>query len=345
MPGSSTPTPSASPSQAATAASAAQPSATRRPDLDIFAANRRLTRGVNLGNALEAPDEGDWGVVLQADHFETIARVGFTAVRIPIRFSAHAAGEAPFALDPEFMGRVDWAVQQAAANGLTAILDMHHYLEMYERPLKHSERLRALWGQIAGRYRDYPEDQVYFELLNEPNGKLDAATWNAVLVDTLAVVRVTNPTRPIIIGPAGWNALDQLETLQLPADPNLIITFHYYSPFEFTHQGAEWVEGSDAWLGTSWTGTPAQVSGIERDFDRAAAWAAQNGRPVFLGEFGAYERAEPAWRALWTAAVARAAEARGFTWSYWEFCAGFGVYDPEADLWRYELLQSLIPTP
>jgi endoglucanase len=159
------------------------------------------------------------------------------------------------------------------------------------------------------------------------------------------VVRVTNPTRPIIIGPAGWNALDQLETLQLPADPNLIITFHYYSPFEFTHQGAEWVEGSDAWLGTSWTGTPAQVSGIERDFDRAAAWAAQNGRPVFLGEFGAYERAEPAWRALWTAAVARAAEARGFTWSYWEFCAGFGVYDPEADLWRYELLQSLIPTP
>lgn len=31
---------------------------------DLFALNARLGRGVNLGNALEAPGEGEWGVTL-----------------------------------------------------------------------------------------------------------------------------------------------------------------------------------------------------------------------------------------------------------------------------------------
>ena len=53
-----------------------------------------------------------------------------------------------------------------------------------------------------------------------------------------------------MIGPGQWNSISGLKSLQLPEDDqNLIITVHYYLPFEFTHQGAEWVNGSDAWLG------------------------------------------------------------------------------------------------
>ena len=37
------------------------------------------------------------------------------------------------------------------------------------------------------------------------------------------------------------------------------------------------------------------------------------------------------------------AEIRNISWSYWEFCAGFGVYDPELSQWRHELLNALIP--
>ena len=35
----------------------------------------------------------------------------------------------------------------------------------------------ALWKQIAEHYRALP-DTVAFELLNEPNKKLDATNWN-----------------------------------------------------------------------------------------------------------------------------------------------------------------------
>jgi endoglucanase len=311
----------------------------------IFAADRRLERTVNLGNALEAPAEGDWGVTLQADYFRVIAEAGFTAVRVPINFAAHAGSLAPYLIDPAFLDRVDWVVRNAGYRGLVAILDMHNYQAMMDSPSTEQARFLVLWRQIAERFRGTPDDQLYFELLNEPNGNLDNDTWNTTARQALAAVRLTNPTRPVIIGPSVWNSFDQVPSLDLPDDSNLIVTFHYYLPFEFTHQGAEWVVGSNAWLGTLWDGEPAQRTAIAGDFDRVAAWAKAHDRPVFLGEFGAYSKGDQASRVRWTAAVARAADQRGFAWGYWEFCAGFGAYDPVALQWRTDLLQALIPPP
>jgi hypothetical protein len=48
-------------------------------------------------------------------------------------------------------------------------------------------------------------------------------------------------------------------------------------------------------------------------------------------------------RARWTTFVAREAEARNFTWAYWEFGAGFGVYDRNAMSWHLPLMTALIP--
>jgi endoglucanase len=310
----------------------------------IFELNQRLARTVNLGNALEAPNEGEWGVTLQEEYFDRIAGAGFTAVRIPIRFSAHAGMDAPYTIDPAFLSRVDWAVDQANARGLTAIVDLHHYMEAFTSPFSEKERFIGIWAQLAGHYQGYPDELLFFELLNEPNGVLVNAIWNEAAAETLAVVRQTNPTRPVIIGPGNWNAFDSLPGLELPADDrNIIVTFHYYLPFQFTHQGADWAEGSDAWLGTTWEGTPGETAALTANFDSVAVWADEQDRPIFLGEFGAYEEAGMASRVRWTEAVRRAAEERGFAWGYWEFCAGFGLYDPETSVWREELLHALIP--
>ena len=55
---------------------------------------------------------------------------------------------------------------------------------------------------------------------------------------------------------------------------------------------------------------------------------------MFLGEFGAFQGADMESRAQWTRFVAREAEKCGFSWAYWEFCSGFGAYDPKAESWR-----------
>jgi endoglucanase len=310
---------------------------------DAFEANKALGRGINLGNALEAPREGVWGMVLQPEYFTLIKQAGFQTVRVPTKWSAHAADEAPYTIDPAFFQRVDWVLDQAERNGLNVVLNIHHYDEMDRDPQTSKPRFLALWKQIAQRYRDRPAS-VCFELLNEPHGQLSDDLWNSIVPEALRVIRQSNPTRIVIVGPGMWNNVNNLPKLQLPvSDRFLIATFHYYLPFPFTHQGANWVANSQRWLGTTWTATPEELAALRADFDKAAGWAKANNRPLFLGEFGAYSRADMDSRVKWTSTVAREAEQRGFSWAYWEFGAGFGIYDRDAKTWRGSLRDALIP--
>ncbi len=314
-----------------------------RPIADAFEANRLLGRGINLGNALEAPSEGEWGLTLKAGYFEAIKNAGFDSVRIPVRWANHC-GEAPlFAVDPKFFERVDWAVDQALSKGLVVVLNVHHDDPSYKEPAKNIPRLAATWRQVGARYKDR-SDRLFFELLNEPNGEFTDLRWQQAFPTLLASVRGSNPTRTVIIGPGHWNNLEHLRALELPAnDRRIIATIHYYSPFQFTHQGASWVHGSDAWRGKTWAGTESEREALRLDFEKAAAWAKGHDRPLFLGEFGAYSAADLDSRATWTFAVARVAERLGISWAYWEFAAGFGAYDPALDAWRPALLKALIP--
>jgi len=302
-----------------------------------------LGRGVNLGNALESPKEGQWGVVLKEEYFEQIRAAGFDSVRIPVRWSAHAGDAAPYRIAPALFDRVDWAVRQALQRRLIPVVNMHHYEAIFQEPDKHRERFLALWQQIAEHYRDYAPELV-LELLNEPHAKLTAEKWNRLLAEAIQIVRRTNPTRQIMVGPVGWNSINDLVSLELPEDDRrLIVTVHYYSPFPFTHQGASWVgQQSQKWLGTRWTGTKAEQRAVVRDLDKAIAWAARHRRPLYLGEFGAYSKADMESRARWTRFVADEALKRKIGFGYWEFCSGFGVYDPQRNQWIEPLKEALL---
>lgn len=309
---------------------------------DMVAANKALGRGVNFGNALEAPREGDWGVKLEEEFFAKVAAAGFNHVRVPIKWSAHAERESPYAIDQAFFARIDWVLDQAQQKKLRVVLDMHHYEELDKQPDAELPRAMALWQQIARRYKDRG-DWLYFELMNEPHEELNQDDrWTKIIPPLLAAIRESNPTRPVIIGPPWWNGIWALPKFKLPDDPNLIVTVHCYNPHEFTHQGAPWAEGSEKWLGKKWTGSAEELKKLRDEFDQAQHWAKDNKRPLYLGEFGVYEKADMASRVRWTAAVAREAEQRGWSWAYWEFGAGFGIYDREKQQWRQELKEALL---
>jgi endoglucanase len=326
----------------------------------------QLGRGINLGNYLEAPSEGAWtgGRTLQESDFANIKQAGFTFVRVPIRWAAHfgysgntphTGGNFPYveekmqqkgmAIDSQFLARIDWVVAQAEKNGLIAILDYHNDDALMKNPGAEGDRFVAIWSHIAVHFKDAPHT-VLFELLNEPNGEFNKQPqkWNDLLARTLTVIRATNPTRTIIVGPVQWNSISKLKDLVLPDDPHLIVTVHYYDPFHFTHQGASWVgQESTKWLGTKWLGTDAEKKAIADDLGKAAAWGREHHRPMYLGEFGAFSKGDLDSRARWTACVARTAESLGLSWSYWEYSEGFGAYDPAAQQWRVPLLHALIP--
>jgi endoglucanase len=275
-----------------------------------------------------------------ARHFGEIRRGGFDFVRVNLFAFRHMDSNGTIA--PQWLERLDWVVAEAGKAGLGVIIDEHDFTDCAKDVGQCRTRLGAFWRQVAPRYRNAPAS-VAFEILNEPHDKLDAPTWNAMFAEMLAIVRETNPTRTVVVGPTRWNNFAELPTLKLPAeDRNLLVTFHYYDPFRFTHQGASWTDLTEL-RGVTWT--EADRAQIAKDFDSVAAWAKANDRPILLGEFGAYDKSGTPMemRAAYTAAVAREAEARGFGWAYWQFDSDFIAWDIANDRWVEPIRKALIP--
>ena len=77
---------------------------------------------------------------------------------------------------------------QAISRGLAAVINIHNYDGIMQNPAQHKERFLALWQQIAAHYQKYP-DELFFEILNEPNTNLTTELWNQYLKEAIQVVR------------------------------------------------------------------------------------------------------------------------------------------------------------
>ena len=319
------------------------------------AAFARLGAGVNFGNMLDAPHEGDWGSRVQDGYPSMVRQAGFRHVRLPVRWSAHASRDASAQIDPEFMARVDDVVDRLLAEGLTVVLDMHHYrqldgdrLDTGEMAVEHRDvklRFLSMWRQIAEHFAGRSE-QLWFELYNEPHGEQTAASWNDLASRALRVVRASNPERVVVIGSAQWNSARALDDLVLPPDANLVVTIHDYEPFPFTHQGATWTDPASAHPSGVRCCNAQQRQQLIEPLAVGARWAERRGVPLWLGEFGSYggpptHPNDIASRAEYTRLVREAAQLRGIAWAYWELDAGFGVYDPKTQQWREPLRRAL----
>ncbi|UCF35552.1 MAG: glycoside hydrolase family 5 protein [Acidobacteriota bacterium] len=304
--------------------------------------NRRLGRGINIIGY-----DPIWFNFeerrFQERHFAKIEEGGFNGVRINLHPFKHMQKEPPYTLNDSWLEVLDWAVAGSTQAGLTAILDMHEFGEMADDPVGNKGRFLSFWQQIAPRYKDYGRELV-FEILNEPNRNLTPEMWNLYLREGLELIRQTNPHRTVIIGPAFWNNFEYLKDLRLPEeDRNIIVTIHYYLPFRFTHQGASWAENAAHLSGIEWTGTAEENRAIQADFGKAQQWAQENDRPLFLGEFGAYDKADIQSRVRWTSFVARTAEKLGWSWAYWQFDSDFIAFDISQDRWVDPIWKALIP--
>lgn len=306
---------------------------------DVFAQNQRLGRGVNIlgyDPIWRAREQGRFKV----EYFQKLKAAGFDSVRLNLHAFQHM--DATNKLKASWFEVLDWAVTAAQAQGLAVILDLHEFHALAKDPPGNKEKLLAFWRQVAAHYQNAPAS-VYFEVLNEPFDKLTPELWNEYFAEALGIIRKTNPTRTVIVGPGHWNAISHLEKLKLPEqDRQLIVTVHFYEPFNFTHQGTSWTDLKDK-LGFDWKGTTEEIVALNRAFDKADAWSKANQRPLLLGEFGAFDRAPLESRVRWTDAVARAAEARRWSWAYWQFDSDFILYDVKREAWVEPILKALIP--
>ena len=283
---------------------------------------KQMGRGLNLGNVLSAPIEGNWAEVVEQQYFIDVAAAGFTNVRIPIDFFgarttgntsgySSAAGTAGnytgtadnYIVSSNYLDRIEQVIEWSLNQGLVTIIDFHgsnlksEFIYTFDvgeseytdptsaRRAADNQKYRAIWVQIANRFKDYSEN-LLFEVINEPYFHMSAADMNALNSDILTIIRGSggsNGTRNIIItggGKTSHEAPTEIDPNIISGDRYVIATFHYYQPFDFTSSSA------DARDAESW-GIDAEKIELTDRFDVVFSWAASNNIPIFLGEFGA----------------------------------------------------------
>jgi endoglucanase len=307
--------------------------------VSAYEQNKKMGRGVNIIGYDKALWKDHTKGRFKERYFGMIKEAGFSNVRINMH--PFSSMDAKYNINPDWLATLDWAVDKALDADLMVVLDLHEYNALADDPMAKKEKFLSVWRQLAPRYKDKP-DNVIFEILNEPNRELTPELWNSFLVDAMKIIRETNPNRTLIIGPGHWNGIETLPTLVLPEeDRNIIVTVHFYHPMRFTHQGASWSKENAKLSGITWTGTKEEKKLIDSSLQVAADWSKAHNRPIYLGEFGAYEKADMDSRARYTAYVARTVEKLGFSWAYWQFDADFILYDIDRDQWITPLLKAL----
>tara|TARA_R110000796_G_scaffold23561_5_gene67384 strand:+ start:181 stop:1179 length:999 start_codon:yes stop_codon:yes gene_type:complete len=289
-----------------------------------------VQRCMNLSGALEGPSEGVWGYTVRMSDIDRIADAGFDTIRLPVRWSAHADHRRPYELDSDMLARTDEIIDHALAKGMKVILNVHHYHHIHHNPSRHERRLEGIWKQLAAHYAAYP-DTLIFEVLNEPNTKMTVKRTDALNKRIVALIRKTQPDRWIILATAEWGSLTGLIESQPPHDPRIILSWHYYDPFSFTHQGVEFFKPTPP-AGAEW-GSEEDQARMAEDFRAAASFRDTHGMPLLLGEFGVFDAASVDERVKWISTVRHLSESNQFGWCHWGFSSNFRAYDPEKEAW------------
>ncbi|WP_084708833.1 cellulase family glycosylhydrolase [Siansivirga zeaxanthinifaciens] len=356
----------------------------------------KMGRGINMGNVMSAPVEGNWAPAFTESYFQDIALAGFKTVRIPIDFfgnrtsgdtSIYSKNEGSFAsytgtaadyvVSSAYLDRVEQVINWGLNQNLVVILDFHgstlknEFIEtfnlskapdLYTYPnsakrAADNEKFRAIWTQIANRFKDYTYDLV-FEVINEPFFNITDIEMDVINTDIINIIRNTgsnNNDRNIIITGGSKNSFEaplQIGNSVLSLDDNLIATFHYYWPRAFTasasqqHSDYDWGDATDK-------------AEIDTNFGAVKTWSQNNNIPVLVGEFGAdneggynystktygaYGGPEQASRVEYHRYLAEKSIALGFSFTAWDAGdeAGKTIYKVTDRTWVEDVKNALL---
>jgi len=325
------------------------------------AMNKRLGKGINLGNSWDSQSwgklDGGWGNPIQDDDFKVIKKAGFNSVRIPVRWNEDS-DYSTHTVNPDRLKGVKEDIQLAIDQGLAVVVNFHHYTTLndygagYYRGnpdttalfMEEKAHFLALWDQVSKEFNSFPDSLLVFEILNEPTIP-GADIVNDIMLSAHEVIRKNAPKKTIMFEAYHAAKFADLVDLTLPEDGNIIYSGHYYEPYNFSHAG----HGYDCIGDAGYSNTAA---GDMKSYVLLAQklYPDVNGGhvPMNMGEFGisggtgtqsscnrSGNPTSDGKKALWAKKSIQAAESYDISWHYWGFTkvGGFEAYDRTHDKW------------
>jgi endoglucanase len=322
-----------------------------------------LKRGVNLSHWLS--QNFGWSpkpTFITEKDIQFIAGVGYDHVRIPVDEAElwNADGKASEESFAYLTRCLDWC----AKHKLRAVVDLHilkshHFnaeneggkITLWTDPAA-QENFLKLWAEISGRLKRYPVDKVAYELMNEPVAP-DPEDWNRLIAKAVKSIRELEPSRVLVIGANRWQTPDNFPHLKVPAnDPNIILSFHTYSPLFFTHHLADWTAFKDFRGPVHYPGQVVAEGDIPKGMAETNAELAillgeakqvfnkqrlaellkpaiQKARelklPLYCGEFGCLPHVDRVQRLKYYDDLISVFEENNIAWCNWEYKGDFGI--------------------
>lgn len=327
--------------------------------------------GWNLGNQLEAsvngtPSETAWGnPTITENMIKAVKKAGFSTVRIPVSYLNYIGGAPNYTVNSAWLDRIQQIVDMCINNGLYAVINMHGdgytsvngswLLCANSDQTAINAKYEAVWKQIASRFKNYDEHLIFESMNEEFNGTWAVPdrtayshinTYNQIFVDTVRQTGGNNAQRWLLI--PGWNTDIEYTVgdygFHLPTDnycsvsgkKRIMISVHYYSPWEFCGQEdgsiTQWGSGADSSKTASW----GDESFMKTMFNKMYSKFVKAGYPVVIGEYGSIDKSScdsknPSFRCQYAKKVCSYAKTYGMVPVIWDNgyngTYGFGIFD------------------
>lgn len=328
----------------------------------------KIKSGINISHWLsQTPLHGaDREANFTKDDFSKICDAGFDHLRLPIDETQMWLEDG--SADNHAFDILNEAIYWCSRQNIRAIVDMHilkaHYFNDKKEPalykdMKELQHFCNLWTELSLRLREWPQELVAYEILNEPKAQ-DSNDWNRVSMQVFKTLRELEKNRTLVLGSNWYCKADTFDQLEIPDDKNMLLTFHFYDPMLITHFKAEWTN-IGAYNGpVNYPGIPVD----NKDFilqpevvqqrirnenyfcDRGTIveklvkpinTRGRTGIPVFCGEFGCIKSTPHAIRSKWYEDVVSVFNEYNIPFTHWDLHGRFGVFtnsDEDLDIIR-----------
>ena len=326
-----------------------------------------LLRGWNLGNTLETPCARLQYMGLRSEWiFETVKSKGFDWVRIPVHWGCHTTDVAPHRVDPGWLAEVNQTVGWARQQGLRVMVNAHaeDWLDnstgtqaCWTPPCQgvnprifatQLPKMIAIWTQVSRFFVDVPDDELVFELFNEPY-YMNVPQLNELYAALLPAVRRSSATRQVHLGglahmKSSW-ILNNPDALKFPSnDQHLALTTHSYDPNAFSGAACHAPAPPPCPSVTDTTFGASDQQMVRQTFAHLGMWStAHREIPVYHTEFGvAVFQHNLTAKALFYRTYADGASEHGVGWAVWDDDGWFRILNRKARTWNRSVTQALV---
>lgn len=334
-----------------------------------------LNKGINFTNWLEESKGKFKSFKFDEEDIALLADNGIKSLRLPIdldlyatnrdKFVNDSTGTVELAFDDDTLFTVlDSFVEWTGRHNMSFVIDYHEYDNGYNtstaKNQKYIQMMAETWKHVAAHYADNVREDIFFELLNEPDmkyGQVKADDWTIAAQAMIDSIRTVDKKHTILFGDAQWYSITQLTKRTPFTDNNIIYVIHTYEPFVFTHQGGSWTDYASI-KNIPFPYDTAKWSTVSGDFGvnkntksdvkkavknyykngskesillqvlKAKKWAAKNDVPVIINEFGALNLSSTAEDRLnYLTAMREICDTLQIPWTHWGYTGNFSLFE------------------